>query len=85
MHQQLLSEIEPGDDVLTTSGIYGRVNSFDGDSLSLEVADDTYIKILRSSIAQKIVYGDPNVIENGTAAIPEKIEEAETEEASEDD
>ncbi len=58
--QQLLSDLQVGDDILTASGIYGRIHSFDQDSLFLEISDDNLIKITRASIAEKILYQDPN-------------------------
>lgn len=86
-HQQLLNELGTGDDILTTSGIYGRISSFDGDSLLLEIADDVYIKVTRSSIAQKIVYENPTAPESNGNNLPESTEEVEvdTEETPEDE
>ncbi len=73
-HQQLLNELQVGDDILTSSGIYGRISSFDGDSLFIEVSDSNFLKITRASIAQKIVYEAPSE-NNAPEAVPEKTDE----------
>ncbi len=89
--QQLLSNLEVGDDILTASGIYGRIHSFDQDSLFLEISDNNLIKITRASIAEKIAYQDSggldNSQENGTGgkSIENSAEDIEAEEASDNE
>jgi preprotein translocase subunit YajC len=39
-HNELLRAIAPGDEVLTSGGIYGGVTEIDGDDLYLEIAPD---------------------------------------------
>ena len=72
--QNLLRNLEVGDEVLTASGIYGRIDSFDQDSLFLEVSDNNMIKITRDSIAQRISFDEPS---NGAAeaAASEEVHE----------
>jgi preprotein translocase subunit YajC len=52
--RQLASEIAVGDDVLTTSGIFGVVTEIEPDRVTLEVAPETSIVILRTAIAQRL-------------------------------
>ena len=53
-HAELLRSIGPGDEVLTSGGIYGGVTEMDGDDLYLEIAPDVEIKISRRAVAERI-------------------------------
>ncbi len=50
-HKQMLSEVEKGDSIVTTGGIFGRVISVSEDTLMVEVADNVKIKIARDAVA----------------------------------
>ena len=52
--QQLVSTVQEGDEVITNGGIYGFVNAIDGDTIWLDIADNTEIRVHRSAIARKI-------------------------------
>ena len=53
--QELQKSIEIGDEVLTTSGIFGRITGEDGDSrFWLEIDDDVQIRIARAAIQGKV-------------------------------
>ena len=49
--QKLLSELKRGDDVVTSSGILGRIEGLTELYVTLEIADGVRIKMLRSQIA----------------------------------
>ena len=50
--QQLLSGIEPGDEVLTVGGIYGIVQEIDeDDDLVVEIAEGIRVRIARRAVA----------------------------------
>lgn len=51
---QLQSSIEVGDEVMTTSGVYGFVTGFDGDIAWLEIDDNVQIRIARPAIQRKV-------------------------------
>ena len=53
-HAELLRAIAPGDEVLTSGGIYGGVTEIDGDDLYLEIAPDVEIKISRRAVSERI-------------------------------
>jgi preprotein translocase subunit YajC len=53
--QDLLSALSEGDEVMTTAGIFGFVNAIDGDTVWLEIAEGTEIRILRGAVAKRIV------------------------------
>lgn len=55
-HRQLLLDLEVGDDVVTSSGIYGRVSDLDGDTLFLQVADSVELKVTKESVTGLVNY-----------------------------
>lgn len=54
-HQALVAAIEVGDQVVTTSGIYGRVTAVYEDLVLLEVAPSTEIRVARAAIGRRLV------------------------------
>jgi preprotein translocase subunit YajC len=51
--QKLLDELKSGDQVITTSGIYGEIESLDQDSIVLKIESGAKIRFARQSIAGK--------------------------------
>jgi len=49
-HQKFVAEIKRGDTVVTTSGIFGRIEGINDAFVTLEIADGVRIKMLRSQI-----------------------------------
>ena len=52
-HQELVSGLKAGDQVVTAGGIFGTVKSIDGSVLQLEIGGGTKIKIDREKIQKK--------------------------------
>jgi preprotein translocase subunit YajC len=53
--QGLLSRLRPGDEVVTVAGIYGTVTEVEeGETILLEVAEDTDIRVAKASIARRV-------------------------------
>ncbi|CAN5455606.1 hypothetical protein BH10ACT2_BH10ACT2_03610 [soil metagenome] len=50
----LQKAIEVGDEIMTTSGVYGFVTGFDGDVAWLEIDDNVQIRIARQAIQRKV-------------------------------
>lgn len=51
-HEQLVSSIEPGDEILTVGGLYGIVQEIDDeDDLVAEIADGIHVRIARRAVA----------------------------------
>jgi preprotein translocase subunit YajC len=48
---QFLSQLKRGDEVLTSSGIFGTIEGLTDKFVTLEIADGVRIKILRSKVA----------------------------------
>ena len=64
--QELQRSIQVGDEVVTTSGVYGTITGEDGDSrFWLEIDDDVQIRISRAAIQGKV-----DSLDDGDAATP---------------
>jgi preprotein translocase subunit YajC len=50
----LQSSIEVGDEVMTTSGMYGFVTLIDGDIAWLEIDDNVQVRIARQALQRKV-------------------------------
>ncbi|HEX6347142.1 preprotein translocase subunit YajC [Umezawaea sp.] len=57
--QQLLASLEPGDRVMTTSGLYATVaDASDDATIDLEIADGVVTTWLRQAVREKIIPAD---------------------------
>ncbi len=52
-HAELISKLNRGDEVITASGILGRIEGLTDEFVTLEVANNVRIKVLRKQIASK--------------------------------
>ncbi len=52
-HKEMLESIKEGDNVITSSGIYGTVKKVKDDVLTLQIAEKVNIKMLKSGITNK--------------------------------
>ena len=59
-HGNFLSKIKRGDEVLTQSGIYGRIEGLTDSFVILEVAENVRIRILKSQISSYAGDADNN-------------------------
>lgn len=48
------SNIDVGDEVMTTSGLYGFITGFDGDIVWLEVDDNVQLRVARAAVQRKV-------------------------------
>lgn len=72
----LQSSIEVGDEVMTTSGMYGFVTLIDGDIAWLEIDDNVQIRIARQALQRKVdtAVGDTAVPSDDGSGRGNKIE-----------
>ena len=56
--RMLQTELRESDDVMTTSGIYGRITRLGDDDVDLEVAPGMVIRLNRGAIAQRCISED---------------------------
>lgn len=55
----LVASLEPGQDVLTAAGFYGRIERIDGDEVRLELAPGTVVRVDKRAIASRVEPGIP--------------------------
>ncbi len=49
-----MDSLQKGDEVVTASGIIGRINKIEDNIITLEVAAKTYIRVARSAISKEM-------------------------------
>lgn len=52
-HKKMLDNLQKGDRVLTSGGVYGVIVGFKGTDLELKIADNVKVLVARSAISQK--------------------------------
>jgi len=57
-HKTMLSDLKKGDKVVTTGGIWGTVTNLGKETVTLQVAENAKIKVLRDHIAR--IRGEDN-------------------------
>jgi preprotein translocase subunit YajC len=53
-HQAVLTRLQVGDEVMTTSGLYGTITELDDDVVSLELAPGTVVRSARAAVARRL-------------------------------
>lgn len=53
-HQEMLSSIDVGDEVITAGGIYGEVTGIDDERVQLEIDADVRVAVARRAITSKV-------------------------------
>lgn len=54
-HQELVSHLEVGDEIITSAGIYGSITALDDETMSVEVADGVVLTMARRAVAEVAV------------------------------
>ena len=67
MVRALQSQVRQGDEILTTSGIYGRVVRLSDVDAEIEVAPGTVIRVARGAIGQVLTETDGSLDAHGEA------------------
>ena len=49
-HRNLISSLKKGDEVVLSSGIFGRIWAVEAQTIVVEIADKTRVKVLKSSV-----------------------------------
>ena len=52
-HEKMLKELKPGDEVMTTGGILGRVRSLSDEFISVDVGS-TQLKVLKANVSRYV-------------------------------
>jgi preprotein translocase subunit YajC len=49
--RQLIQELEPGDEIVSTGGLYGTITEIEDDVLHVEIADGLRVRMARGAVA----------------------------------
>lgn len=52
--KKFMDGLQKGEEVVTASGMIGRINKIEGEIVTLEVAKTTFIRVTRSSISKEM-------------------------------
>ncbi|HEY9559649.1 MAG TPA: preprotein translocase subunit YajC [Anseongella sp.] len=52
-HKKLVENLQKGDRVVTTGGIFGRISEISGDTFLVEIAPNVRIKVQKSAISME--------------------------------
>ncbi|MDP6944753.1 MAG: preprotein translocase subunit YajC [Myxococcota bacterium] len=50
-HQALLKGLNAGDEVITSSGIFGKITEIQGQTVTVEIAKNTKVRVLKNYVA----------------------------------
>lgn len=53
-HQKAIAQLQKGDEVVTQSGVFGKVAGITDKVVTLEIAPNTKIKVLKQTVLQKV-------------------------------
>jgi preprotein translocase subunit YajC len=60
LRRQMIATVGVGDEIVTSGGVYGTVVGLAEETLDLEVAPGTVLKIARGAVAQRITEDAPD-------------------------
>jgi preprotein translocase subunit YajC len=62
-HQEFLSNLKKGDEVITSSGIFGKITGIADNALTIEIADGVKIKVEKGHISGYAASNQPVSVE----------------------
>ena len=65
--QAMQSSLEIGDEVMTSSGIYGFITGFEDDKIGIEIDDDVQIRVNRGFVQGKVDGSDAGATTDAAA------------------
>ena len=72
--QEMLQNLQVGDEVITAGGIYGEVTGIDDERVQLEVDADVKIAVSRRAIASKVTPQEAALMAEEPEEAPEALE-----------
>jgi preprotein translocase subunit YajC len=67
-HRRMLDQMELGDEIITSGGIYGFVRGIGDEDLSLEVAEGTVVRVSKRAVAVVLERGAEGTRGSASAA-----------------
>ena len=68
----MVSSLKKGDKVIAAGGLYGVIHKIDGNIIYLEIAENTRIKALKSSVTELLNSASEEKAEESKAAVTEE-------------
>ena len=65
-HRAVQASLAPGDEVMTSSGLYGRLVALDGETARVEIATGVVVKMVRQAVTARIDPADEPPLTLGT-------------------
>jgi len=65
-HEDLVSSLAPGDEIVTIGGIVGYVKSLEGEYIHVEISDRCVIRVVRQAIGRKVERSDTGLEQAAT-------------------
>jgi preprotein translocase subunit YajC len=60
--RELLTSLEPGDEIVSTGGLFGVIKSVDGDELHVEIAEGLVVRMATRAVAGLVERdGEPEI------------------------
>jgi preprotein translocase subunit YajC len=56
--QAMISAVEEGDEILTSSGLYGFITAMEGDTVWVEIAEGVEVRVAKGAIARRVAAHD---------------------------
>lgn len=56
-HQRMVESVEPGDEIMTTGGIFGTVRNVGDEEISVEIAKGIEVRMVKRAIATRVSEG----------------------------
>jgi preprotein translocase subunit YajC len=60
--RELLTSLEPGDEIVSTGGLYGLIREVDGDELRVEIAEGLVVRMARRAVAGIVERDDEETV-----------------------
>jgi preprotein translocase subunit YajC len=51
VQRELIASLEPGDEIVSAGGLYGVIQSIDGDELHVEIAEGLVVRMAKGAVA----------------------------------
>lgn len=55
--RSFMDNLQKGDEVVTASGLLGKITKMDGEIVTLEVSSKTYIRVMKNAISKEMTEG----------------------------
>ena len=53
-HREMIQNLQKGDEIITSGGLYGKIVGFTDEFLTIEVADNVKLKVARNYVSTKL-------------------------------